>query len=186
MGQLVGDLLDLARLDQGRPLALGPTDLTTLAADAIADARAVEPDRALALEAPTTAVVIGDEALLRQILANLVANAQVHTDPDTPISVRVYDAPTEVVVEVVDQGPGMPPEVAEHAFERFFRADPARTRHRGGSGLGLSIVAGAVAAHGGTVGLDTIPGRGTTVVVRLPKAPTAPSQVATPAPSPGS
>jgi two-component system OmpR family sensor kinase len=173
MGQLVGDLLDLARLDQGRPLALGPTDLSALAADAIADAGAVEPERPLALDAPASAIVVGDEALLRQILANLVANARVHTDADTPITVRVRDEGPAVVLEVADRGPGMAPEVASHAFERFYRADPARTRHRGGSGLGLSIVAGTVAAHGGTVALETAPGAGTTVRVTLPKSPAA-------------
>ncbi|MGN6695607.1 MAG: sensor histidine kinase [Aquihabitans sp.] len=171
MGQLVGDLLDLARLDQGRPLNLGPIDVAALAADAVADAGAVEPDRPLSLDAPAAAVVVGDEALLRQILANLVANARVHTEPDTPITVRVRDLGEQVLLEVVDQGPGMAPEVAAHAFERFYRADPARTRHRGGSGLGLSIVAGTVAAHGGTVDLESSPGHGTVVRVRLPKQP---------------
>ena len=178
MGQLVGDLLDLARLDQGRPLNLAPTDVSALAADAIADAGAVEPERPLSLDAPAPAVVVGDEALLRQILANLVANARVHTDAATPITVRVRDVGEQVLLEVVDQGPGMPPEVAAHAFERFYRADPARTRHRGGSGLGLSIVAGTVAAHGGTVDLESAPGRGTLVRVRLPKQPPTPPPAA--------
>lgn len=174
MGQLVGDLLDLARLDQGRPLNLGPADVTALAADAVADANAVEPERPISLDAPGPAVVMGDEALLRQILANLVANARVHTDAGTPIMVRVRDLGASVVLEVADHGPGMSPEVASHAFERFFRADPARTRHRGGSGLGLSIVAGTVAAHGGTVAIETAPGQGTLVRVTLPKQPIAP------------
>ena len=182
MGQLVGDLLDLARLDQGRPLALGPVDLAHLATDAVADGGAVEPDRPFTLEAPASAVVVGDEAMLRQILANLVANARVHTDAGTPIAVRVRDAGTTVVLEVADQGPGMPPEVASHAFERFYRADPARTRHRGGSGLGLSIVAGIVAAHGGTVGLETAPGHGTLVRVTLPKQPPTPAAAPPPPP----
>jgi two-component system OmpR family sensor kinase len=133
----------------------------------------VEPERPLALDAPASAIVVGDEALLRQILANLVANARVHTDADTPITVRVRDEGPAVVLEVADRGPGMAPEVASHAFERFYRADPARTRHRGGSGLGLSIVAGTVAAHGGTVALETAPGAGTTVRVTLPKSPAA-------------
>jgi two-component system OmpR family sensor kinase len=191
MGQLVSDLLDLARLDQGRPLNLGPTDVSSLAADAVADARAVEPSRPVTLDAPAPAVIVGDEAHLRQILANLVANARVHTDPDTPIAVRVRDEGSSVVLDVADEGPGMPPEVASHAFERFYRADPARTRHRGGSGLGLSIVAGTVAAHGGTVALETAPGQGTTVRATLPKTPkpaAAPVSAApgsTPPPPPG-
>ena len=170
MGQLVSDLLDLARLDQGRPLHLVPVDLSSLAADAVADARAVEPDRPIELDAPVPATVLGDDAHLRQIIANLVANARVHTDPATPITVTVRDVPDTVVLEVADAGPGMASEVADHAFERFYRADPARTRHRGGSGLGLSIVAGTVAAHGGSVDIDTAPGAGTTVRVTLPKA----------------
>jgi two-component system OmpR family sensor kinase len=176
MGQLVGDLLDLARLDQGRPLNLAPVELVALGADAVADAGAVEPERPIALEAPARVQIIGDEAMVRQILANLVANARVHTDPGTPIVVRIRDAGATAVLEVADQGPGMAPDVASHAFERFYRADPARTRHRGGSGLGLSIVAGVVAAHGGTVGLETAPGHGTLVRVTLPKQPPTASE----------
>lgn len=175
MGQLVGDLLDLARLDQGRPLVLAPVDLAELAADAVADSRAVEPGRPIELDAPRPASVIGDEPLLRQITANLVANARVHTDPGVPIRVSVHDTSSGVVLEVADRGAGMDPEVAAHAFERFYRADPARTRHRGGSGLGLAIVASAVAAHGGTVGLTGAPGQGTTVRVTLPRSPVMPS-----------
>lgn len=186
MGQLIGDLLDLARLDQGRPLDRHPVDVAQLATDAVADARAVEPDRPVDLAAEGPAVVVGDEAHLRQVIGNLVTNARVHTDAGTPIAVRVTDGPEVVVLEVADQGPGMPPEVAEHVFERFFRADPARTRHRGGSGLGLSIVAGTVAALGGTVEVDTAPGAGATFRVTLPKdqatAPAAPVPPPDPAP----
>lgn len=177
MGQLVADLLDLARLDQGRPLHIVPLDLAALAADAVADARAVEPDRPIDLEAPAPAPLQGDEAHLRQILANLVTNARVHTPAGTPIAVRVRTEGPDVVLEVADQGPGMPTEVAEHVFERFYRADPSRTRSRGGTGLGLSIVASTVAAYGGTVGVETAPGAGTTFRARLP--------VAGPPPSPG-
>src|SRR5690606_14042887 len=125
MGQLVGDLLDLARLDQGRPLQPVPLDLSQLAADGAADARAVEPDRPIEVDAPQPTAVLGDEALLRQIVANLVTNARVHTPAGTPIALRVRDIGTHVTLEVVDQGPGMAPEVAAHAFERFYRADPA-------------------------------------------------------------
>jgi two-component system OmpR family sensor kinase len=169
MGDLVGDLLDLASLDQGRPLNLAPVDLSVLAADAVADARAVEPARPIELVAPEPATVVGDEPLLRQIVGNLVANARVHTAADVPIRVLVRDERSAVVLEVADQGPGMDADVAAHAFERFYRADPARTRSQGGSGLGLAIVASTVAAHGGTVALDTAHGRGTTVRVTLPR-----------------
>ncbi|WP_426572072.1 sensor histidine kinase [Aquihabitans sp. McL0605] len=174
MGQLVSDLLDLARLDQGRPLSMGPVDLSALAADAVADAKAVEPARPIELDAPEPAVVVGDEAHLRQILANLVANARVHTDVGTPVRVAVRGDTDQVVLEVADRGDGMAPEVAAHAFERFYRADPARTRNRGGSGLGLSIVAGTVAAHGGSIALETAPGQGTTIRITLPRTPATP------------
>jgi two-component system OmpR family sensor kinase len=177
MGQLVADLLDLARLDQGRPLHLGPVDLAQLAADGAADLRAVDPDRPVALDVPgddaaepqADATVVGDEALLRQIVANLTTNARVHTPPGTPITLRVRGDGDAVVLEVADEGPGMAPDVAARAFERFYRADPARARQTGGSGLGLAIVAGTVAAHGGQIDLDTAPGAGTTVRIRLPR-----------------
>ena len=170
MGTLVDDLLHLARLDQGRPLEREPVDLAALARDAVQDAGAVETERAISIEVTGACTVAGDEGRLRQVLGNLVTNALVHTDPGTPVEVRVRREADEVVVTVTDHGDGMPKEVADRAFERFFRADPARSRHRGGSGLGLAIVASTVAAHGGTVVLDSEPGRGTTVTVRLPAA----------------
>jgi two-component system OmpR family sensor kinase len=191
MGVLVEDLLQLARLDQQRPLTLGPVDLAELAGDAVHDARAVQPDRPITLhldealsEVP---VVLGDEARLRQVVGNLVTNALVHTPPTAPVTVSVSDepAPTEgtadgddggvVVLRVSDQGPGMAPEDAARVFERFYRADPSRVRTAGGTGLGLAIVSALVHAHGGTVYLDTAPGRGATFTVRLPRSgPAAP------------
>ncbi|QXC62766.1 HAMP domain-containing histidine kinase [Aquihabitans sp. G128] len=179
MGALVEDLLNLARLDQGRPLHLQPVDLSALVADAARDAGAVEPRRPITVHAPTPVPIVGDDAMLRQIVANLVANARVHTPPDTPIHLRAGLAGDRAVVEVADEGPGMSPEVAARAFERFYRADPARTRHTGGSGLGLSIVAASAAAHGGEATLDSAPGRGTTVRLTLPILPVVG------APSPG-
>ncbi|MEZ5183953.1 MAG: HAMP domain-containing sensor histidine kinase [Acidimicrobiales bacterium] len=176
MGQLVADLLDLARLDQGRPLQVAPVDLAELVADGAADLRAVEPDRPVSVEAAGPVAIVGDEALLRQIVANLTTNARVHTPAGTPIHLRVRpDQAGGAVLEVADEGPGMAPDVAARAFERFYRADPARARQTGGSGLGLSIVAGTVAAHGGHVELDSAPGRGTCVRIALPAVPpTAP------------
>ncbi|CAN5409808.1 sensory box histidine kinase PhoR [soil metagenome] len=171
MGSLVEDLLDLARLDQGRLFSLEPVDLAVVVTDAARDAGAVEPGRPITVSAPAPVSIVGDDALLRQIVANLVANARVHTTPETPIHLRAFLSDGRAVVEVADDGPGMSPEVAARAFERFYRADPARTRHTGGSGLGLSIVAASVAAHGGTVALDSAPGRGTTVRVILPMLP---------------
>ena len=168
MGALVDDLLHLARLDQGRPLERLPVDLTAIVEDAARDARAVDPDRAITTSADGPLVVAGDEGRLRQVVANLVANALVHTAEGSPIDVRAMRQDDLAVVEVADHGPGMDGATADRAFERFFRADPARSRHRGGSGLGLAIVDATVRAHGGTVALRSSPEKGTTVRVELP------------------
>ena len=168
MGGLVDDLLHLARLDQGRPIERQPVDLAALARDAARDAQAVAPDRTITVTTDPTLLVRGDDARLRQVLANLVTNALVHTDDGAPIEVRAHRVGDDAVVEVADRGAGMPPEVAARAFERFYRADASRSRHRGGSGLGLAIVEATVTAHGGAVHLDSRPGEGTTVRVVLP------------------
>jgi two-component system OmpR family sensor kinase len=170
MGVLVEDMLHLARLDQGRPLDRVPVDLATVADDAALDIRAVDPDRPVTTTIDRPTIVAGDDHQLRQVVTNLVRNALVHTPPGTPIEIRVDHTGGRAVLEVSDQGPGMPADVAARAFERFYRADPSRSRHRGGSGLGLSIVEATVTALGGTVRLDSEPGRGTTVRVELPLA----------------
>jgi two-component system OmpR family sensor kinase len=177
MGALVEDLLQLARLDQARPVAALPVDLGELAGDAVHDARAVQPDRPVRLELTESLtdvpVVLGDEARLRQVFANLVANALTHTPRGTPVTVRLSEDPADpdvVTVEVRDEGPGLAPEDAERVFERFYRTDSSRTRDAGGSGLGLSIVSSLVAAHGGTVRLTTAPGEGAAFAVRLPRS----------------
>ena len=174
MGNLVADLLQLARLDQGRPLEQHPVALDALAEDAVRDALAVHPDRTITVAA-TPAVVTGDEERLRQVIANLMTNAVEHT-PSTA-AVRVTVAPVDGWVQLVvaDDGPGMAPDDVAKAFERFHRADPSRSRRQGGSGLGLSIVAAIVEAHGGTVGLTSEFGAGTVVAVRLPMAAAPPS-----------
>jgi len=168
MGALVEDLLHLARLDQGRPLVKEPVDLAKVIDDAARDGRAVEPDRTITASSSGDVVVTGDEQRLRQVVANLVANALVHTEPGTPVELRATRDGDVVVLEVADHGGGMSEEVATRAFERFYRADPARARSRGGSGLGLSIVAATVQAHGGRTQLLTAPGKGTTVRIELP------------------
>ncbi|MBY3554536.1 HAMP domain-containing protein [Modestobacter lapidis] len=177
MGLLVEDLLQLARLDQQRPLSLAPVDLAEVAGDAVHDARAVQPARPIGLHLDESLtdvpVVIGDEARLRQVVGNLVTNALTHTPPDARVSVRLSGDqadPDVVVLAVSDEGPGLEPADAQRVFERFYRADPSRTRAAGGTGLGLSIVAALVAAHGGRVELDTAPGRGATFAVRLPRS----------------
>jgi two-component system OmpR family sensor kinase len=182
MGMLVEDLLLLARLDQQRPLTIGPVDLAAIAGDAVHDARAVQPARPISLHLDETLadvpVVQGDEARLRQVVGNLVTNALTHTPPDTRVTVSVEaaaDDPDVLVLRVADEGPGMDADDAERAFERFYRVDTSRTREAGGTGLGLAIVASLVAAHGGSVVLDTAPGRGADVAVRLPRRGPAPT-----------
>ena len=177
MGMLVEDLLQLARMDQQRELTILPVDLAELADDAVTDARAVQPSRPLEVHLDSSLtedpVVLGDEARLRQVIGNLVTNALTHTPPDTRVEVRLSepaDDPDTVVVAVRDEGPGMAPADADRVFERFYRADTSRTRTAGGSGLGLSIVASLVAAHGGTVAVETAPGQGATFLVRLPRS----------------
>ena len=168
MGRLVEDLLLLARLDQGRPLEQAMVDLGALASDAARDAKAVAPEREIDATVDDGVVVVGDEGRLRQLLANLVGNALVHTPVGTPLHLSVRRENGIAELEVRDEGPGMPDDVASKAFERFYRADPSRSRHKGGTGLGLSIVQAIVDAHGGTVAIKTAPGYGTAVRVQLP------------------
>ena len=179
MGVLVEDMLLLARLDQQRPIEHRPVDLLMLAADAVQDARIIAPGRDITLDVGSGAafLVLGDEVRLRQVIGNLMNNALTHTPQGTPVAVRLLPGPREpvpsVVLEVADQGEGLRPDQAEHVFERFYRADQARTRTAGGTGLGLAIVAALVAAHDGTVALRTAPGQGATFRITLPLAPEA-------------
>ena len=167
MGVLVDDLLLLARLDQGRPLEHDPVDLARVAADAVDAARAIDPARPIELDAPAPAMLAGDAGRLRQVLDNLLENARVHTPAGTPTRVQVRTDGTDVVLTVADEGPGMDAETAARAFERFYRGDPARSRATGGAGLGLSIVAAIVEAHGGKVVLLPTDS-GATFEVRIP------------------
>jgi two-component system, OmpR family, sensor kinase len=181
MGLLVEDLLLLARLDQQRPLDRRPVDLLALAAEAVNDARAVAPDRRIELQlggdgaADGPLVVLGDEDRLRQVIANLMSNALTHTPAGSPIELRAGTHPGDgagsAAIEVVDHGRGLTRQQAERVFERFYRADPARSHAAGGAGLGLSIVAALVAAHGGTVEVRSVPGQGTRFRVLLPLDP---------------
>lgn len=168
MGVLVDDLLLLARLDQGRPLERDDVDLAGIATEAVDAALAIDPSRPIDLDAAAPARLAGDAGRLRQVLDNLLENARVHTPAATPTSVRVAIEGDEVVLTVADQGPGLDPEAAARAFERFYRGDPSRSHTTGGAGLGLSIVAAIVEAHGGTV--RVVPDEGTTFEVRLPTA----------------
>ncbi len=177
MSGLVEDLLMLARLDGERPMEFTPVDLTVLAADAAQDARALAPSRQITLQGlgeqlgPT--LVPGDELKLRQVLTNLVGNALSHTPAGTPVEIALGPRPAEgvAVLEVRDHGPGIDPAKARRVFERFYRADPSRTRATGGgNGLGLAIAAAIVNAHKGKIGVAQTPGGGATFVVELPTA----------------
>jgi two-component system OmpR family sensor kinase len=169
MGRLVDDLLLLARLDTGRPLAHDPVDLTRLAIDTTSDARAAGPDHHWMLDLPGEPVVIeGDEYRLHQVLGNLLTNARTHTPAGTDVTVRVAaDEPGRVTLEVTDDGPGIPAGLQQNVFERFVRGDDSRSRKAGSTGLGLAIVSAVVQAHEGTVTLTSTPGR-TNVRIRLP------------------
>ena len=172
MGSLVENLLALARLDQLPELARTPVDLGALAADAADDARATAPEREVTVSAEGPVSVLGDASQLRQVLGNLVRNALVHTPEGTALSLAVVpvDADGLVTVTVRDHGPGLPVDDSDVLFERFWRAEGGRERGRGGAGLGLSIVAAIVAAHGGSVSAANAPGGGAIFTVRLPAA----------------
>ncbi|GEN80074.1 sensor histidine kinase [Actinotalea fermentans] len=179
MTSLVEDLLLLARLDAGRPISRGPVDLASLAADLVADAHVAGPDHAWRLEVPETAddvVVTGDDGALRQVLANLLSNARLHTPAGTTVTTSVTSSGSggsgSVTIAVRDDGPGIDPELVGRLFDRFARGDAARSPGTG-TGLGLSIAKAVVDAHGGTIAADGTPGA-TTITVTLPVAGPAP------------
>ncbi|HEY7835996.1 MAG TPA: HAMP domain-containing sensor histidine kinase [Solirubrobacteraceae bacterium] len=171
MGVLVEDLLALARLDEHPEREPQPVDVVALARDAVQDARARAPERAIELSADGAATVSGDPLQLRQLFANLLGNAIVHTPAGTPIEVEVAEAPQGVTVSVTDHGPGIAAEERERLFERFWRREGGRERGRAGAGLGLAIVQGVVQAHHGTIDVRDVPGGGASFVVTLPPRP---------------
>jgi two-component system OmpR family sensor kinase len=187
MTVLVDELLLLARLDAGRPLAQEPVDLTRLAIDATSDARVAAPSHRWLLELPDEPLTVrGDESRLRQVLANLLSNAAKHTPADSTVTVAVAAATytpapeaanghppspvPEVQLSVTDNGPGIPPELLPELFERFVRGDSSRSHAAGSTGLGLAIVKAVVTAHQGTVAVTSRPGR-TSFTIRLPSLP---------------
>jgi two-component system OmpR family sensor kinase len=178
MGILVDDLLLLARLDQGRPLERDPVDLSVVVTDAVESARAVDPERPIDVESVGSAEVTGDAGRLRQVVDNLLDNARVHTPPGAPVHVRLH-ADDEVVLSVDDEGPGLGEEEVAKAFDRFYRGDPVRSRDTGGAGLGLSIVAAIVQAHGGSIEATSPEGSGARFEVRLPALDAAPAEPGT-------
>ncbi|MBV5245684.1 MULTISPECIES: sensor histidine kinase [Mycolicibacterium] len=170
MTQLVEDMLLLARLDTGRPLDRDSVDLTRLVVDAVSDAHVAAPDHVWELDLPDEPplTVYGDEARLHQVLANLLANAGIHTPAGTTVTTSLTATDTgDVLVRVVDDGPGIPARLQPDVFERFARGDTSRSRRGGSTGLGLAIVAAVVRAHHGTISLHSVPGR-TEFAVVLP------------------
>jgi two-component system OmpR family sensor kinase len=169
MGHLVDDLLLLARLDEHRPIERAPVDLVALAGEAVEAARTVGPEWPLTLRAEHPVEVSGDGSRLRQVFDNLLANVRAHTPPGTETTITIIQDGDAAVCTVADDGPGIPADTANRLFERFYRVDPSRSRSSGGAGLGLSIVAAIVAAHGGTVtAAPTNEGKGSAFTVRIP------------------
>ncbi|WP_405979663.1 sensor histidine kinase [Streptomyces sp. NBC_00158] len=174
MTGLVEDLLLLARLDAGRPLSFEDTDLAPLVVDAVSDARAAGPGHHWRLALPDEpAPVRGDAARIQQVLVNLLANARTHTPPGTTVTAVVSRETSAVRLRIEDDGPGIPPELLPHVFERFARGDASRSRAAGSTGLGLAIVQAVVGAHDGRVDVRSEPGR-TCFEVLLPTASPAP------------
>jgi two-component system OmpR family sensor kinase len=172
MSVLVDELLLLAQLDAGRPLATQPVDLTRLAIDVASDARAASPDHQWLLDLPEEPVIVsGDEHRLHQVLANLLSNAARHTPPASSVTLALTSGtgPESVRVTVTDDGPGIPAELQTEVFERFVRGSASRSPAAGSSGLGLAIVRAVTSAHGGLAEVSSRPGR-TEFTITLPCA----------------
>jgi two-component system OmpR family sensor kinase len=168
MAELVDDLLVLARLDEGLPLVVEPVDLTEVVLAAVDAARTLEPDRPLRLRIEEVVTVSGDPMRLRQVVDNLLGNVRAHTPASTPCDVRLGIENGHAVLSVSDTGPGVTDAQLDHLFDRFYRADEARTRSTGGSGLGLAIVSAIIEAHGGSINATHRPPHGLIVTVHLP------------------
>jgi two-component system, OmpR family, sensor kinase len=175
MGVLVEDLLALTALDQAPERPRTPVDVRELAQHAADDTRVIAPDRDVLLAADEPTIVLGDADQLRQLLANLLRNAVIHTPAATPIELAVGHDGHQAVIQVRDHGPGVPPDAGEQLFERFWRTEGGRSRGRGGAGLGLAIVKGVAEAHGGTVRAENAPDGGAVFKVTLPLAEPVPS-----------
>jgi two-component system OmpR family sensor kinase len=169
MSALVEDLLLLARLDQQRSLDRGPVDFRAVVADSVGDLRTVEPRRPVALTLPAEPVIVhGDEARLRQVVANVLANIRVHTAPDVAAHVTLGADGRGAQLVIADDGPGLTESDAAHAFDRFYRSEESRARSSGGTGLGLAIVRSVIEAHGGTISLASASGEGAAFTIWLP------------------
>jgi len=178
MGRLVEDLLQLARMDEGRKMDIAPVDLTAVCAGALTDMVVLAPERDCSLlrldgapADPQPLIVMGDRDRLAQVITNLLGNVVRHTPAGTPVEIALGPiGQRSVIIEVRDHGPGIAPKDASKVFQRFYRADTSRNRETGGSGLGLSIVAAIIQRHHGTIGITPTPGGGATVRIELPLA----------------
>jgi two-component system OmpR family sensor kinase len=170
MQRLVEDMLLLARLDEERGDEHVPVDLMPIIEEAIDAAQTIDPERPFTRNLPAHAVVSGDPIRYRQIFDNLLTNARIHTPAGTPVSVSAVTDASSVTIQVADRGPGIPIEDQERVFERFWRADPSRSRATGGTGLGLAIVASLVRANNGEISLQSAANQGATFTIRLPLA----------------
>jgi len=170
MGLLVEDLLTLTRLGTGKPLHLSEVDVARVARNAAADHRVIDPERPVTVTGPESVVLRADEERLHQVITSLLSNVRIHTPPWTAVVIDISDLGEEVVVDVTDNGVGFPEAGLGHVFDRFYRADPSRSRRSGGSGLGLAIVEAIVTTHGGTVTASNVEGGGARVTITLPRS----------------
>ncbi|MFF9100894.1 sensor histidine kinase [Streptomyces rubrogriseus] len=169
MGKLVEALLMLARLDEEGEAPLEPVDLSRIVTDSVRDAAAVEPARSYTLRVQDSVIVLGDEAQLRSLLANLLSNVRMHTPPAAPCTVELRTGDSKVTLAVQDSGPGIPVHAVGHVFDRFYRADEGRSRTHGGTGLGLAITAAIVEHHHAHIDLDSRLDHGTRISVAFPE-----------------
>lgn len=169
MGKLIEELLTLARLGQAQPLNKQPVDLVQVARDAAADHATIDPSRPVELTGADHAVLLGDRERLHQVVSGLLSNVRAHTPEGTTARIAVASDDESVELTVTDDGPGIPEPALQHIFDRFYRADPSRSRHTGGSGLGLAIVDAIVSAHSGTVAASNAHNKGARIIVTLPR-----------------
>ncbi len=168
MGVLVQDLLTLARIDEGLPLEPRRVELVSIAADAIAAAKVIDPAWPIRLSAVQPIDLTADAAQLRRVLDNLLTNVRAHTPAGTQTELILHANESHATITVTDDGPGMTADHASRIFERFYRVDPSRSRRSGGAGLGLSIADAIVQSHRGTICVRSAPGLGTSFVITLP------------------
>ncbi|KPV49578.1 histidine kinase, partial [Kouleothrix aurantiaca] len=169
--RMANDLLLLAQSEAGVQILHEPVELDTLLLEVHRELRPLAGDVQLILGEEDQVVVMGDRDRLKQALLNLGINAVQHTPPGGSVTLSLARTETQAVLSVADTGVGIGPEHLAHVFERFYRADRARTRNRGGAGLGLPIVKWIVDAHGGQVRVASEPGVGSRFTIELPLAP---------------